>query len=72
MHSLDLRSRVKEAFFIVEPRHDQLAAIAQLLDTGELKTFINNVVPLEGAPEAYSGAARKKDKHGKLVIAVAA
>ena len=62
--------RVKDAFFIVEPRHEQLAAIALLLDAGKLKTFANTVVPLEKAAMAYSGAARERALPGKVVVAV--
>jgi len=62
--------RVKAAFFIVEPNQTQLAAIAELLDAGTLKTSINTVVPLEEASNAYSGSARNRNAHGKMVVAV--
>src|SRR5215468_6143563 len=61
--------RVKEAFFIVEPNQKQLGELAELLDAGELKTFVSAVVPLEEASVAYSGALRDKGGYGKVVIA---
>ena len=46
----------KEAFFIVEPSRKQLTLIANLLDTAELATVVDSVVPLSRAPEAYADA----------------
>jgi NADPH:quinone reductase-like Zn-dependent oxidoreductase len=62
--------RVKDAFFIVVPRHKQLAAVAQMLDAGTLKTFVNAVVPFEKAADAYSGVARDKKAPGKIVVTI--
>jgi NADPH:quinone reductase-like Zn-dependent oxidoreductase len=62
--------RVKDAFFIVVPKHDQLAAVAKLLDTGKLRTFVNTVVPLGKAAEAYRGTARDQSLPGKMVVKV--
>jgi NADPH:quinone reductase-like Zn-dependent oxidoreductase len=64
--------RVKDAFFIVEPNQKQLLEVAKLLDAGTLKAFVSAVVPLEGAPIAYSRGVRDQRTYGKVVIAVAA
>ncbi len=64
--------RVKDAFFIVEPNQKQLVEIAKQLDAGHLKAFVKTTVPLNEASDAYSGAIREKNKHGKIVIAVSA
>jgi NADPH:quinone reductase-like Zn-dependent oxidoreductase len=58
--------RVKGAFFIVEPKGDQLASIAALIDSGMLKAFVKAEVPLDEADRAYSGSIAGKP--GKIVI----
>jgi len=63
--------RIKEAFFIVEPNQRQLMEIAALIDTSKLKTYVDAVVPLVGANEAYTGSPVNRRGHGKLVVAVA-
>jgi NADPH:quinone reductase-like Zn-dependent oxidoreductase len=62
--------RVKDAFFIVEPRQEQLLEVARLLDSGILKTYVNAVVPFEDASAAYSGAVPGKLGYGKVVIVI--
>jgi NADPH:quinone reductase-like Zn-dependent oxidoreductase len=62
--------RVKDAFFIVEPNQQQLLEVANLLDQGTLKTFVNAVVPFAEASTAYSGAVSNKRGYGKVVIAL--
>jgi NADPH:quinone reductase-like Zn-dependent oxidoreductase len=62
--------RVKHAFFIVEPNQEQLVEIAKQHDAGQLKAFVKNVVPLNDASDAYSGAVASKGGHGKIVISV--
>ena len=61
--------RVKQAFFIVEPNHEQLSRIGNMLDMDELRTVVDAVLPLAQASAAYTGAV--KQRRGKLVIAVA-
>jgi NADPH:quinone reductase-like Zn-dependent oxidoreductase len=61
--------RTKRAFFIVEPRRDQLVELAKLLEAGELKAVVDAVVPLSKAGDAYAGAMERTGR-GKLVIAV--
>jgi NADPH:quinone reductase-like Zn-dependent oxidoreductase len=62
--------RVKDAFFIVEPRQEQLLEVARLIDSGILKTYVNAVVPFEEASDAYNGAVRGKLGYGKVVIVI--
>jgi NADPH:quinone reductase-like Zn-dependent oxidoreductase len=62
--------RIKDAFLLVAPNHEQLVEIAKLFDSGQLKTAVNAVVPLEDASAAYSGAIGNKLGYGKVVISV--
>jgi NADPH:quinone reductase-like Zn-dependent oxidoreductase len=62
--------RVKDAFFIVEPNQKQLVAIAKKLDAGQVRAFVKNIVALNEASAAYSGAVTPKGGHGKTVICV--
>jgi NADPH:quinone reductase-like Zn-dependent oxidoreductase len=63
--------RAKLAFFIVEPKREQLIEIANLLDTGKLHTVVDTIVPLSQASAAYTGSL-KRNGRGKLVALVAA
>jgi NADPH:quinone reductase-like Zn-dependent oxidoreductase len=63
-------SRIKEAFFIVEPHQRQLMEIAAMIDTARLKTYVDAVIPLARATEAYTGSPAGRLGHGKLVVAV--
>lgn len=62
-------SKLKAAFFIVEPNRDQLTEVARMLDAGTLRTFVGATVPLEKAAEAYTGNY-VKDGPGKIVVIV--
>lgn len=62
--------KVRAAYFIVEPSHDQLTDVGRLLDQHQLKTFVKGVVPLRDAGLAYSGAVSTKYSVGKLVIEI--
>jgi NADPH:quinone reductase-like Zn-dependent oxidoreductase len=63
--------RVKDAFFIVEPSHNQLARVARQLDEGKLRVFVDAVVPFEEAPDAYAGKVQSRAGRGKVVVSVA-
>ncbi len=63
--------RTKAAFFIVEPQHHQLAEIANLLDRGSLKTFVDGSVPLGQAADAYRGMIKRLEGRGKVVVNLA-
>jgi NADPH:quinone reductase-like Zn-dependent oxidoreductase len=64
--------RVKQAFFIVEPNHQQLTQIGSLLEAGDLQPVVDTVLPLTRASEAYTEEVRQRRGRGKLVVAVAA
>jgi len=63
--------RVKKAFFIVEPNARQLGAIAELLQTGQIRTGVARVVPFSLAADAYGGRIEKSSQ-GKIVVDVEA
>jgi NADPH:quinone reductase-like Zn-dependent oxidoreductase len=58
--------RAKAAFFIVEPRSDELRELARLIDAGELRTFVDALLPLAAASAAYG----RKPERGKVVLTV--
>lgn len=62
--------RTKEAFFIVEPNRQQLAEIGRLLDAGDLRPVVDEVLPFSQASEAYAGTVKRKGR-GKMVVALA-
>ena len=62
--------RKKEAFFIVEPNHQQLGEIAKLLDAGRLKPCVDMALPLNRAPQAYTGELKQRRGRGKLVAEI--
>jgi NADPH:quinone reductase-like Zn-dependent oxidoreductase len=62
-------SRTKEAFFIVEPDQDQLAEITGLLESGQLRPFVDAVIPLSQAAEAYAGKLPRQHP-GKVVVSI--
>jgi NADPH:quinone reductase-like Zn-dependent oxidoreductase len=62
---------IKEAFFIVETKRDQLIELAKLIDTGKIRPIISEVFPLEKADQAFF-PLKKKTAPGKLVLRVSA
>jgi NADPH:quinone reductase-like Zn-dependent oxidoreductase len=62
---------VKEAFFIVEPKREQLVELTRLIDTGMLRPVVSEVFPLEKADQAYF-PVKKKAARGKVVLRVLA
>jgi NADPH:quinone reductase-like Zn-dependent oxidoreductase len=65
----EMDQRIKDAFFIVEPKQEQLVEITKLLDSGKLKAFVKAVVPFPEAAAAYSGDFKGVGR-GKVVIAI--
>jgi NADPH:quinone reductase-like Zn-dependent oxidoreductase len=63
-------NRVKQAFFIVEPNHEQLSRISDLLEAGDLHPVVDAVLPLAQAA-AYRGEVKERLGRGKLVVTVA-
>ena len=64
-------NRVKQAFFIVEPNHEQLIRIGDLLESGDLHPVVDAVLTLTQASAAYTGEVRERRGRGKLVVTVA-
>ena len=60
---------VKNAFFIVETKREQLIELARLIDAGKIRPVISEVLPLEKGVQAYS-LAKKQGTRGKLVLRV--
>ena len=61
--------RTKAAFFIVEPKRDQLVEVGRLLDAGEIRTVLDTEVPFERAPEVFGGRLERTGR-GKLVVTI--
>jgi len=59
--------RVRDAFFIVEPKSAQLVQIARLIDDGHLRPILGQAFPLRDAVRAY----QCKPVHGKVTLQVA-
>jgi len=62
--------QTKAAFFIVVPNVVQLKQISELLERGELRTFVASIVPLAEASAAYSRALPREHRPGKVVITI--
>jgi NADPH:quinone reductase-like Zn-dependent oxidoreductase len=61
--------RAKAAFFIVEPKREQLMEVGRLLDAGELRTIVDTEVPFAQASGAFTGMLPRTGR-GKLVVTV--
>lgn len=64
--------RKKQAFFIVELNHQQLAEVGSLLEAGRIKPVVDVVLPLSQAPDAYAGKVKQRSGRGKIVAEVSA
>jgi NADPH:quinone reductase-like Zn-dependent oxidoreductase len=62
--------RVRGVFFLVAVTSEGLTRIAGLLDSGELKPNVGEVLPLAEARLAHEMLAGKAHKRGKIVLAV--
>lgn len=62
-------SRTREAMFIVEPSHEQLSEISDLLEAGRLEPVVDSVVPLSRAGDVYAGRQPRRGR-GKVVVEV--
>jgi NADPH:quinone reductase-like Zn-dependent oxidoreductase len=64
---------VEATFFLVNVTSQCLAEIADLLDSGELRTHVGEVLPLADAHEAHLMLEGLRPRHkGKIVLAVGA
>jgi len=61
--------RTRQAFFIVEPKRDQLVEIGKLIDAGILRAIVDTVLPLSRAADAYAGRLERSGR-GKMVVSV--
>jgi len=61
---------IKALYFIVEPNRTQLEEIGRMIDTGRLRVFVDTVLPLEQAREAFEQGL-KGHSRGKIVLRVA-
>jgi NADPH:quinone reductase-like Zn-dependent oxidoreductase len=64
-------SRIKDAFFIVEPNRDQLIRLGDLLERGTITTVVDSIVPFTQSPDVYMGRIKRRGR-GKVVVDVAA
>ena len=62
--------RIEKAFFIVQPNQKQMTAISRLLDAGELQCFVDAIVPLVKASDAYCGSIKERNGRGKIVLSI--
>jgi NADPH:quinone reductase-like Zn-dependent oxidoreductase len=62
--------RTKRAFFIVEPKQQQLAEIAKLLESRAIRAVVDAEVPFSEADLAYAREIPKRLGRGKLVVKV--
>jgi NADPH:quinone reductase-like Zn-dependent oxidoreductase len=60
--------RIKNAFFIVEPKRQQLSDIAILIDGGSLRSSVGAEVPLKDTAAAFAGTVQRKNGRGKIVL----
>jgi NADPH:quinone reductase-like Zn-dependent oxidoreductase len=61
---------IKGEFFIVEPDRTQLEEIGRLIDTGRLRAFVDSVLPIEQARQAFKQGL-KGHSRGKIVLRIA-
>jgi NADPH:quinone reductase-like Zn-dependent oxidoreductase len=61
---------IKGEFFIVEPNRMQLEEIGRLIDTGGVRAFVDTVLPLEQARQAFERGL-KGHSRGKIVLRIA-
>lgn len=59
--------RARDSFMLVQAKARQLTDIANLIDTRDLRVFVEDVFPLNRAREAYARAAQGKMR-GKMVL----
>jgi NADPH:quinone reductase-like Zn-dependent oxidoreductase len=64
------RGGVRAVFFLVDVSSRRLQPIADLIEAGELKTSVGDVLPLAGARVAHELLAGKPRKRGKIVLRV--
>jgi NADPH:quinone reductase-like Zn-dependent oxidoreductase len=63
-------SRVRDAFFVVEPSGAQLSEIGRRLDSGILRPVVDSVIPFDKAPHAAFAHSSGGPGRGKRVIRI--
>jgi NADPH:quinone reductase-like Zn-dependent oxidoreductase len=61
---------IEAVYFVVQPRREQLAEVARLVDGGELRVSVAEVFPLTEARAAFQ-RAQQHHGAGKIVLRVA-
>jgi NADPH:quinone reductase-like Zn-dependent oxidoreductase len=61
---------IRAVFFLVAVSSDGLARIAELLDSGQLRTNVGEVLPLSDPRLAHEMLAGRPHKPGKIMLAV--
>jgi NADPH:quinone reductase-like Zn-dependent oxidoreductase len=61
---------IEAVYFVVEPRREQLAEVARLVDEGKLRVTVAEVFPLTEARAAFQ-RAQQHHRAGKIVLRVA-
>lgn len=61
--------RARDAFMLVQAKAQQLTDIANLIDAGDLRVFVEDVFSLDRAREAYAPAEQGKMR-GKIALRV--
>ncbi|HEY6739498.1 MAG TPA: NADP-dependent oxidoreductase, partial [Actinopolymorphaceae bacterium] len=64
-----LAHHARAAFFVVEPRRDELLRLARAVDDGRLRPVVDRVLPLHDTRSAYE-LLGTRHRRGKVVIAV--
>ncbi len=62
--------KIMGLFFIVEPNRAQLEEIGRMIDAGRLRVFVDTVLPLDQARQAFEQGL-KGHSRGKMVLRVA-
>ena len=65
------RYGIRAVFFLVEVTTERLTKIAQMIDAGELKTEVGEVLWLNEARQGHEMLAGARRRHGKIVIKIA-
>ncbi|KAJ5748331.1 uncharacterized protein N7511_010027 [Penicillium nucicola] len=66
----DGKEKVKASFFIVQGSGEVLNALASLVDSGALRSFVAATFPIDSVQEAYDFANGRFDGRGKVVLTI--
>ena len=64
-------SRVKDAFFIVQPNRKQLQQLTALIEENVLRPVVDFVFPFTSAADAFANRTDGKVHRGKVVVQIA-